>query len=73
MSTTIATNVKRRTASVGQRRAMTANTTPPRHVNAKVKTATPAGDRGRNTGSMPRPMRRAVARATFASAESWRR
>ena len=42
MSTPIATIVKRRTASAGQRWAMTANTTPPIQVNAKVKTATPA-------------------------------
>jgi len=42
MSTTIATIVKRRTASVGQRRAIKANTTPPMHVKAKLKTATPA-------------------------------
>ena len=42
MSATIATIVKRRTASLGQRWAMRANTTPPMHVNAKVKTATPA-------------------------------
>lgn len=67
--TTIATIVKRLTASAGQRWAMTANTNPPMHVFTTVKTATAAGERGLNSGSMPRPVRRAVARTTFARAE----